>query len=104
MSQVIVAIITPKEGRTQEVLDAFQRQSPLVQAEEGCELYAVHTDQDGLVVVVERWATPQAMQAHANGAAFGGLMERAKDALAKPLEIHSLRSVPLGDPGKGTIQ
>ena len=49
MSVVVVAVLTPKPGRSQEVLDAFSVVGPKVHAEAGCELYAAHTDGDLIV-------------------------------------------------------
>ena len=47
----VVAVFSPKPGRTQEVLDAFAVTSPLVHLEPGCELYAAHTDGDAFDTV-----------------------------------------------------
>jgi len=104
MSIVIVAILTPVAGATQKVIDGFEQQSPLAHQEEGCELYSVGIDQDGLVVVIERWASAESIQKHGTGPVFARLMELIGDSLAKPLELHQLTSIPIGDLVKGTIQ
>ncbi|TFC95842.1 MULTISPECIES: putative quinol monooxygenase [Cryobacterium] len=103
MSVVVVAILTPKPGRSQEILDAFAVVSPLVHAEPGCELYAAHTDGD-LVVMVERWASPADLAVHAEGAGIAQLGALTDEALAAPTVVKVLQNVPLGDPTKGTIQ
>ncbi|TFD27598.1 putative quinol monooxygenase [Cryobacterium cryoconiti] len=103
MSVVVVAILTPKPGRSQEILDAFAVVSPLVHAEPGCELYAAHTDGD-LVVMVERWASPADLAVHATGAGIARLGALTDDALAVPTDVKVLQNVPLGEPAKGTIQ
>lgn len=102
MSVVVVAVIEPKPGRTQDVLDAFAEVSPLVHEEPGCELYAAHTDGSS-VVMVERWASPEDLQAHATGAALATLSTLFGDALTKPATVYALQTVPIGDPAKGTI-
>jgi len=103
MSVVVVAVLTPKPGRSQELLDAFAVVSPTVHAETGCELYAAHTDGD-LVVMVERWASVADLAVHATGAGITELGALTDDALAAPTDVKVLQNVPFGDPAKGTIQ
>lgn len=103
MSVVVVAVLEPKAGRVQEILDAFAIVSPLVHQETGCELYAAHTD-DESVYMVERWTTEADLAAHAAGAPFEKLTGLIGDVLARPIEVHTLRAVPLGVEALGTIQ
>ncbi|TFC33179.1 putative quinol monooxygenase [Cryobacterium sp. TMT2-14] len=103
MSVVVVAVLTPKPGRSQELLDAFAVVSPTVHAETGCERYAAHTDGD-LVVMVERWASVADLAVHATGAGITELGALTDDALAAPTDVKVLQNVPFGDPAKGTIQ
>lgn len=99
---VVVAMQTPKPGRIQEILDAFAVVSPLVHLEQGCELYAAHTDGDRCVMV-ERWTTQADLDAHAAGEPLKELNRLFGDALAKPSEVWVLENVPFGDPALGTI-
>lgn len=103
MSLVVTALITAKPGRLQDVVAAFTKVSPLVHEEPGCELYAAHTDGE-VVVMVERWASEQDLDAHANGAALVKLDQLLGDALAAPAKVWKLRNVPIGDSTKGTVQ
>jgi quinol monooxygenase YgiN len=103
MSVIVVATITPLPGRTQHVLDSFATVLPLVHAEPGCELYAIHTDGER-VIMVERWASREDLDAHSNGEALVQLGALNADALAGPPEVRVLDNVPAGDPVKGTIQ
>ena len=66
MSVVVVATITPIEGHLQQVLDALAVTVPLVHEEPGCELYAAHSD-GKTVVMVERWASREALDVHSAG-------------------------------------
>jgi len=100
---VVVAIQTPKPGRLQEVLDAFAVVSPLVHEEQGCELYAAHTDGE-VCVMVERWTTQADLDAHAAGEPLKQLIALWGDALEKPYDVWVLENVPLGVPALGTIQ
>jgi quinol monooxygenase YgiN len=100
---VVVATLTPLDGHVQDVLDAFGVASPLVHAEKGCELYAVHTD-GTRVVVVERWTEIADLQAHSEGAAIGELNRLNAGHLSGLAEVLVVENVPIGDPLKGTIQ
>ena len=103
MSVVVVAVLTPKTGRSQEILDAFAVVSPTVHAEPGCELYAAHTD-GNLVVMVECWASPADLAVHATGPGIAQLGALTDDALALPTDVKVLENVPFGDPAKGAIR
>lgn len=71
----VIAIITAQPGRRAELLDAFRTVIPAVHAEAGCIEYgpAVDLDHDMVrdrfgrdtMVVVEKWDSPEALQAHA---------------------------------------
>jgi len=71
----VVAVITAKPGRRDEILAAFQANVPNVRAEKGCIEYAAHGDAEGIgpfqakfgpdsFVVLESWESPEALNAH----------------------------------------
>ncbi|MDY7544275.1 MULTISPECIES: putative quinol monooxygenase [unclassified Cryobacterium] len=103
MSVVVVATITPLDGHLQNVVDAFAVVSPKVHAEPGNELYALHRDA-GTVVMIERWASPADLAAHAAGEAITELNALVAEHVSGPSEVRVLENVPLGDPLKGSIQ
>jgi len=103
MSVVVVAIQTPKPGRLQDVLDAFEVITPLVHKEQGCELYAVHTDGEA-VYIIERWSSQEDLDLHAAGEPLVKLDELRGDALAVPVAVHVMSNLPYGEPLLGTIQ
>ena len=103
MSVVVVATITPKRGRLQELEDALAITVPLVHAEPGCELYAAHTD-GKVVIMVERWASPEALETHSKADGLKRFTALTEDVLAQPIEVKVLENLPLGEPKKGTIQ
>jgi quinol monooxygenase YgiN len=102
MSLVVVALLTPKPGKVDAVLEAFREVSPLVHEEQGCEFYAAHTD-GTVVMMVERWTTRADLDAHAAGEPLKRLNELNADALEKPYDVWFLDAVPLGDELKGVI-
>lgn len=104
MAVTVVAVLTARPGLGADVIDAFREVSPLVHAEQGCELYAAHLEQEGdAVVMVERWTTRADLDAHAGGAALRRLNELNAPHLTRPYDVWFLDAVPLGDPGKGVL-
>lgn len=72
----VLAIITAKPGHRAEILEAFKANMPAVHAEDGCIEYGPVIDVanagamqtkfgDDTFVVVEKWASPEALKAHA---------------------------------------
>ncbi len=103
MSVIVVATITPAEGQFQAVLDGFTSIIPAVHEEEGCELYAAHSD-GKQIFMVERWTSAELLQAHADGENLVKLNAITGELLAKPTVVKVTENVPAGDPQKGTIQ
>ena len=94
MSRVhVLAVITAKEGMRDQVLEAFKANVPAVHAEDGCIEYGAVVDADGVggfqtpfgddtFVVVEKWASLDALKAHAAAPHMKAYAEKTKDLLA----------------------
>jgi quinol monooxygenase YgiN len=102
VSILIVATISPKPGRADAVREALTGAIPAVHEEPGCELYALHEDGYGFVMI-ERWATQDDLKAHGAGATFTALAEGIKDDLTEPIGVRLLAPVPAGDDTKGAL-
>lgn len=102
MSITLVATITPKPGRADAVREVLTAAIPKVHVEPGCELYALHEDENGFVFI-ERWATEENMGGHGQGETFTGVMAAISDDLAEPLAVRVVTPVPAGDPAKGAL-
>jgi quinol monooxygenase YgiN len=102
MSVVVVATIVPLPEHRDEVVAAFAEAIPRVHGEDGCELYALHQAGDRLVMI-ERWASQEALDAHSKGAALAAMGPRLTGKVAGPSEIIVLHAVPAGDPAKGQL-
>ena len=70
----VVAIITAKPGKRDDILKNFKANVPAVHAEKGCIEYGATIDNDGgpfakfgpdTFVVIEKWASLDALKAHA---------------------------------------
>jgi quinol monooxygenase YgiN len=96
----VLAIITARPGRRAELLQIFKANVPAVRAEEGCIDYVATVDAEGaggiqtrlgedVFVVVEKWASLEALQAHAAAPHMKAYAERTKELIASQV-IHVL--------------
>jgi quinol monooxygenase YgiN len=89
----VLAIITAKPGQRDNVLEAFRANVPAVRAEEGCIEYGAAVDTEGLgsfqtkfgpdtFVVVEKWASVDALKAHGAAPHMAAYAAKTKDMVA----------------------
>ncbi len=97
---IVIARLEPKFGAHDEVVEALKEHVPHVHAEHGCELYAVHSDGQ-VLIIVERWASGSALKAHSTGPIFAELNDRLSGLLSAQPRIDVVRSVPLGETARG---
>ena len=103
MSVVVVATITPQPDARDAVREAIVRAIPQVHAEPGCELYALHEADDGTFVMIERWASADALVAHSQGDALRAMGAELAGKVTGPSQVRRLSPVPAGDAGKGAL-
>lgn len=94
MSMVhVIAVITTKPGMRDDVLNAFNANVPAVHAENGCIEYGATVDVenagdvqtkygDNTFVVVEKWASLDALKAHMTAPHMAAYGAKVKDMLA----------------------
>lgn len=103
----VLAIITAKPGKREEVLAAFRAVVPVVRKEEGCIEYGAATDAEGIgpnqttlgpdtYVVIEKWTSAAALAAHAATPHMLEYRTKTKDLLVNRV-IHVLS--PTGNVG-----
>jgi quinol monooxygenase YgiN len=102
LSVVVVATIVPRPEHRDEVIATITETVAAVHEEDGCELYALHQTDDRLVMV-EKWASADALRAHSRGAALAAQAPRLAGKLTGPAEVIVLQAVPAGDPAKGLL-
>jgi quinol monooxygenase YgiN len=96
----VLAFITTKPGRREEVLSIFRANMPAVHAEDGCIEYAPATDVDAFggfqtplgpdgFVVIEKWASAEALRAHAAALHMVAYAAKTRDMVASRV-IHVL--------------
>jgi quinol monooxygenase YgiN len=102
MSVVVVATIVPLAEHRDEVVAAFRETIEQIHGEDGCELYALNEAPDRLIMI-EKWASPEALGAHSKGAALAALNPKLAGKVAGAPEVIVLRQVPAGDAAKGVV-
>ncbi|MGH6981629.1 MAG: putative quinol monooxygenase [Stellaceae bacterium] len=93
----VIAIITAKPGQRPAVLAAFNANVPAVRAEQGCIEYGAAIDTgtspakfgDDTFVVIEKWASPEALRAHAASPHMAAYGAKTRELLANRV-IHVL--------------
>jgi quinol monooxygenase YgiN len=99
----VLAMITAKPGGRDALLEIFRANVPSVRAEDGCIEYGAATDVDVLgrfqallgpdsFVVIEKWATADALTAHGASPHMAAYTARTKDLIASRA-IHVLSPV-----------
>ncbi|SRR5712692_9019975 len=96
----VVAVITTKPGKREQVLQAFRANVPAVRAEKGCIEYGAAVDADNALpvqtrwgpdtfLVIEKWDSMEALKAHAGAPHMAAYGAKTKDLLASRV-IHIL--------------
>ncbi|NMI01778.1 putative quinol monooxygenase [Pseudonocardia acidicola] len=100
---VVVATITPAQGREADVEKALREAIPQVHAEPGCLLYSLHRSPSGAFVFVEKWSSAEALKVHSGAAALAALSPKLEGALAGPMDVQVLTPLPEGDAQRGVV-
>jgi quinol monooxygenase YgiN len=96
----VVAVITAKPGRRDEILGHFRANVPAVRAEKGCIEYGAAIDADPALpfqtkwgpdtfLVIEKWESLDALRAHAAAPHMAAYAGRTKELVASRV-IHIL--------------
>ena len=93
----VIAIITAKPGKRDEVLGHFRANVPAVRAEQGCIEYGAAVDVDGkgpkfgsdTFVVIEKWESTDALKAHGAAPHMAAYAAKTRDSIASRV-IHVL--------------
>jgi quinol monooxygenase YgiN len=94
----VVAIITTKPGKRDEILGHFRANVPAVKAEKGCIEYGAAVDLEGMgtakfgpdtFVVVEKWESTDALKAHSAAPHLAAYAAKTRENIANRV-IHVL--------------
>ena len=96
----VVAVITAKPGKREEILRHFRANVPAVRAEKGCIEYGAAVDAETALpiqtkygpdtfAVIEKWESVEALKAHAAAPHMAAYGAKTKELIAKRV-IHVL--------------
>jgi quinol monooxygenase YgiN len=104
MSLPVVALLRAKSGMEGEAETMLRGLLGPTHAENGCELYALHrsTAEPRLFVFIEKWSSPEALQAHLRTPHILAGLARQSEVFEN-LEIISLETLPGGQPSKSRL-
>ena len=89
----VLAVVTAKPGMRDSILEAFRANVPAVRAEEGCMEYGAAIDAENALpiqarygpdtfVVVEKWASMDALKAHGAAPHMAAYAAKTKEMIA----------------------
>lgn len=103
MSLVVVATLVPKPEFRDEVIAVLEEVIGRVHAEDaGCEKYSLNVGSDRLVMI-EKWASQEDLQAHSVSPAFQALTAALDGKMAAGMDVQVLQPHPAGTDGQGQI-
>jgi quinol monooxygenase YgiN len=103
MTVVVTAMFTPKEGAFDDVVAALSPAIAEVHEEPGCELYAIHEAPNGQIVMIEKWASAELLDAHGAGDPVKRLNASLEGLLAEPVAVTRLAAIPAGTSAQGAL-
>jgi len=97
----VVAVVTAKPGKREEILGHFRANVPAVRAEKGCIEYGPAVDAENALgfqarvgadtfLVIEKWESMEALKAHAAAPHMAAYAAKVKDLIASRT-IHILQ-------------
>src|ERR1700712_2685477 len=102
MTVIVVATVTPLPEHRADIIALFEKTIARVHEEDGCELYAMHEDND-TIVMIEKWRNAEDLQTHSSSAAMTEMNSQVEGKLAEKTEIKVYTPHPAGDPEKGQL-
>jgi quinol monooxygenase YgiN len=102
---VAVATLKAREGKDEQVRALFAELQLATHEEQGCRLYALHSDRSDprTFVMIEIWDTEADIQRHLGTAHVQALIARTDELFEGPAAIQMLDALPAGDSGKGEL-
>lgn len=103
---VVTALVQVRPEETDAALPILETAITATHAEPGCIAYTLHRDLDdpARFVIVEKWASPEALAEHAETPHLKQLFSDLGPLLAAPPTIVRTEPVPIGEAGgKGLL-
>ncbi|MEX5237661.1 putative quinol monooxygenase [Kocuria arenosa] len=81
-------MFAPAARAQDRLIEALQKAIPAMHEEPGCLLYAIHDAADGLIVMIEKWASDSDLAAHTEGPAVARLNTLLDGLARQPRYAH----------------
>jgi quinol monooxygenase YgiN len=92
-SCIVIATFTPTAEHYDEVKRVLLEIAPEVYLEEGCELYALHDEVEGRVVLVEKWTTRDLWMTHLSLDTVARIQKGIEGLLECDVEVREMYGV-----------
>jgi quinol monooxygenase YgiN len=103
VSVILVASVRPLLEFYEEVAAACRELITSSHAQDGCEVYALHDSNDGRLVMIEKWASPEALQAHGESNVVTTMRASLDGKVDGPVEVIRLTPRPVGSLSQGQL-
>jgi quinol monooxygenase YgiN len=100
---IVIATFRPLPGRHDDVVSAITSITPEVHQEDGCELYALHDEVDGTLVLIEKWTSRELWMTHQTLEPVGRLRAAIDGALDGDVDVREMYGLESGNPHKGLL-
>lgn len=100
---IVIAIFEPLPGRVDEVKSLLAEVAPEVHHEEGCELYALHSEVNGKLVFIEKWTTRELWQIHNDAPSVQKITAGVAGLLERDVLVMEMYSDGVGEPVKAAL-
>jgi quinol monooxygenase YgiN len=102
---IVVATLQAKPGSEEAAQALLTETIEATHQEEGCITYALHVSKSdpAQFVIVERWESQEALEAHGATPHMAHLASAARDLFAARPIIIFTDAIPVGDPAKGSL-
>jgi quinol monooxygenase YgiN len=100
---IVIATFTPVEGKTEDVIAVLEDVIPDVHREEGCELYALHQEVTGHLVLVEKWTSRELWQIHSGADTVTRIQGGLAGLLEGEADVREMYSHAVGEKTHGAL-
>lgn len=100
---VVIATFHPHEGQHDAVVTALEAVIPDVHEEPGCELYALHKETGGHLVLIEKWTTRELWQEHLTLEPVKRLRASLEGLLESETQVLEMYGTPAGTLDQGQL-
>lgn len=90
---IVIATFTPLPEHYDEVKRVLMGAIPDVHLEEGCELYALHEEVEGRLVMIEKWSSRELWQRHGELEPVARIRAGIEGRLREELDVQEMYGV-----------